>query len=85
MMSDFLRTKIIRKHKADFRAIEALSKMGSPISIETLKDKFAFSPSRAASAIQNAYLCGVLSPDPKSFPQQQQDPDTFVPTTSPAP
>jgi hypothetical protein len=33
-----------------------------PITIKGLQEKFGFSPSRAATAIQNAHLCGILTP-----------------------
>ncbi len=62
MMSDHLRAKIMRKHKADFRALNLMVATKTPITIQALQEKFGFSPSRAATAIQNAHLCGILTP-----------------------
>lgn len=62
MMSDFLRAKIMRKNKADFRALNKMLEDKEPITIKGLQEKFGFSPTRAATAIQNAHLCGILTP-----------------------
>jgi predicted transcriptional regulator len=62
MMSDYLRAKIMRKNKADFRALNQMLEEKKPITILALQEKFGFSPSRAATAIQNAHLCGILAP-----------------------
>lgn len=62
MMSQFLMRKLMRKHKADFAALNVMVEENIPITIEALVQKFDFSPSRAAKAIQNAYLIGILTP-----------------------
>jgi hypothetical protein len=66
MMSDFLRAKIMRKHKKDLSLVQIALEQDKSVTVDSLMSRWGWCRTRAHSMLSTAFLLGAIKAVPSA-------------------